>query len=1358
MTEKELVAKMLDMLIKSRKELANIDFGISKKSLPDLDKIIEHLNAPLMIMVMGEFSTGKSTFINAMVGEEVTAVNATPTTAVITRLCYGVKDKILVHFTDGTEKEYKKTEFKRLTSKTGKKNEDKTHESIEYVERQLPLDMLQYVTIIDSPGLNDINEKHSDTTKKFVNNADTVFWMFNALHAASKTEIEAMEALTPRLKPIAIINMMDEIDEEEDDPLEFLDNLRVQLKDKVQAVVGISAKYALEGKLEKNETKIGIGNLKELEQVVRELVLPNRDKFKLNTLMDELGEWINNIATDIQEAEKTNQKFQDIDYGKYLDIKTKLQKNNIVLVNIVEHISDYCIIECRRYNEQAMFLLGVLYEYGIYVNQDDSKAEQYQEAAAIKNHVLAQASLGCFFAIKNEFKKAEYWLNKAAVQNNKTALVTLASYKVIGKDFEKPCLQSDDDLKKAEPLLRKAANLGDDSAEYFLYILYKNGLGVEKDENRALKYLTQSVNHGNPDALNAFGELLVEDYKINYEPKELLKKAEAYFLNASEYGNSEALFNLGEIYREFEDKNLRYQKSFPFYKESALLGDDNAQYRLAEYYLNGLGVEEDLEQAFVWYQKSAEQENEKAQNMLGRCYEEGWGVEKDSIKAIEWFKKAAEQGNITGQINLGNSYYDGVLCEQDYKQAFIWYKKAAEQGNIEAQYYVASFYYNGWSVEKNDQQAFEWYKKAAEHSNIEAEEQGGGALVACIKAQGALAACYLRGVGTEKDSEQAFKWFSLTAEQGVAKDQHTLGMLYFNGTGTSKNEEKAFSWFKKAADQDNIKAQADVAYCYENGCGTEVDIDEALNWYKKAAEQGDDEAKNKIAVLEKKKQNAGVISNESYFEKCKREAEQGDANAQYELAVCYDFGNEVLQNDYQAFRWYEQAANKGNAQAQYALAKFYAQGRAVTQSTYTALIWYKKAAAQGYKKAELEINRLQKYKDEQQSNKKKDSVYTKDNSEAYFIKCKKAAEQGNANAQYDLALCYLAGSGTPRDEKEAFCWYQKAAEQGHVSAQFALEHCYKEGIGTIKDLTKAEYWYQKATKQENKKKKIIDITETNEPQSTSEIRQVNQTKHNKSSLNEDKQAYKNGKEIYYEKCKKDAEKGNMREQYELALCYEIGHGCIKNEIQAFYWYQKSAEQGYAQAQYALAGCYVNGIGVAPNKYQAIGWYRKAAAQGYQKAQLEIERLEAQNNSKKNGKVDLQNKTQNPLNTVDNYYEFYKRKAEAGDAKSQYLLAVCFANGTDTDKDMQKAIYWYKKSAEQGYVKAQSELAYCYHYGVGVAANKERAAYWYRKAIKQGDQASQERLGLLIGETRMENNQTFDKHVRQVKEWISKLFK
>lgn len=47
-----------------------------------LDEIISHTSEPLMLMVMGSFSTGKSSFINALVGEEIAAVEAKPTTAV----------------------------------------------------------------------------------------------------------------------------------------------------------------------------------------------------------------------------------------------------------------------------------------------------------------------------------------------------------------------------------------------------------------------------------------------------------------------------------------------------------------------------------------------------------------------------------------------------------------------------------------------------------------------------------------------------------------------------------------------------------------------------------------------------------------------------------------------------------------------------------------------------------------------------------------------------------------------------------------------------------------------------------------------------------------------------------------------------------------------------------------------------------------------------------------------------------------------------------------------------------------------------------------------------------------------------
>ena len=51
---------------------------------------------------------------------------------------------------------------------------------------------------------------------------------------------------------------------------------------------------------------------------------------------------------------------------------------------------------------------------------------------------------------------------------------------------------------------------------------------------------------------------------------------------------------------------------------------------------------------------------------------------------------------------------------------------------------------------------------------------------------------------------------------------------------------------------------------------------------------------------------------------------------------------------------------------------------------------------------------------------------------------RKAAEQGNADAQYMLGVAYMSGDGVVQDEAEAMKWYRKAAEQGHVGAKSSL--------------------------------------------------------------------------------------------------------------------------------------------------------------------------------------------------------------------------------------------------------------------------------------------------------------------------------
>ena len=74
----------------------------------------------------------------------------------------------------------------------------------------------------------------------------------------------------------------------------------------------------------------------------------------------------------------------------------------------------------------------------------------------------------------------------------------------------------------------------------------------------------------------------------------------------------------------------------------------------------------------------------------------------------------------------------------------------------------------------------------------------------------------------------------------------------------------------------------------------------------------------------------------------------------------------------------------------------------------------------------------------------------------------KAAQQGNADSQYNLAIVYDYGYGRHRSSKDAAFWYRKAAEQGVEAAQFALAMCLEYGKGVKRDESAAANWYEKA--------------------------------------------------------------------------------------------------------------------------------------------------------------------------------------------------------------------------------------------------------------------------------------------------------
>jgi len=78
---------------------------------------------------------------------------------------------------------------------------------------------------------------------------------------------------------------------------------------------------------------------------------------------------------------------------------------------------------------------------------------------------------------------------------------------------------------------------------------------------------------------------------------------------------------------------------------------------------------------------------------------------------------------------------------------------------------------------------------------------------------------------------------------------------------------------------------------------------------------------------------------------------------------------------------------------------------------------------------------------------------------------RKAAEQGNAAAQFNLGVMYDNGQGVPQDRAEALQWFRKAADQGSASAQFNVGVAYLKGQGVPQDYVEAHRWFNLAAAQ-----------------------------------------------------------------------------------------------------------------------------------------------------------------------------------------------------------------------------------------------------------------------------------------------------
>ena len=283
--------------------------------------------------------------------------------------------------------------------------------------------------------------------------------------------------------------------------------------------------------------------------------------------------------------------------------------------------------------------------------------------------------------------------------------------------------------------------------------------------------------------------------------------------------------------------------------------------------------------------------------------------------------------------------------------------------------------------------------------------------------------------GVTKNKIEAVEWYRKAAENGYAVAQNNLGNCLYSGRGCTQNYQEAVEWYRKAAEQSHAQAQTNLADCLYEGIGCAADKAEAFKWYKKAAEQNIANAQNMVGrYLEEGW--GGVTKNQiEAVEWYRKAAEQGYDLAQYNLAVFLENGIGCAKDEEKALNWYKKAAEQGHAKAQYRLADKLYYGKGCQQNKEEALNWYKKAAAKGNADAQkildiLPVNTSKAVQNESSSDK--------------IINLRKAADQGDVDAQYKLAQCLEYGRGCDEDAEEALKWYRKAAKQGYEAAKIDI--------------------------------------------------------------------------------------------------------------------------------------------------------------------------------------------------------------------------------------------------------------------------------------------------------------------------------
>ncbi len=209
--EQDLLAASEDLTASLQREsvLRLLSSNVMSEILAAQRSVKEHLSSTFSILVAGDFKRGKSTLINALIGQAVAPVDVAPETITINRIEYGERAQARLETMDGGQVTVAPEDLKRERLEPLLK---KVSTPLRNLRLKVPVELLKSVTIIDTPGLGDLFKQFDPLVRESIAQADTVIYLLSALSPLSNTEQDFLQSsVLPRHFPkmFFVVNTMD---------------------------------------------------------------------------------------------------------------------------------------------------------------------------------------------------------------------------------------------------------------------------------------------------------------------------------------------------------------------------------------------------------------------------------------------------------------------------------------------------------------------------------------------------------------------------------------------------------------------------------------------------------------------------------------------------------------------------------------------------------------------------------------------------------------------------------------------------------------------------------------------------------------------------------------------------------------------------------------------------------------------------------------------------------------------------------------------------------------------------------------------------------------------------------------------